>query len=268
MKSFVWMFVVAAATLLGFQAGQLTAVKPQLVLSIPAESGDPKDAFLEPLPDLTPPQERLLNIAYQTAEKDGLAYPQLLQGILLQETRAGQMSSYKVAGPAGHHYYGVCQIKLDAAKDVLARYPELWTAYGFHTHADEEVVGKLIENDHFNIAVASKYLLILRQSGYNSPRSLAVAYNRGPGGAIGVNTSTDPYSRGVTGHIHRIGADRGTYHVQEGDSLIRIAMGLKLNAPLDKVMDAVYLANPKAFIDGDRDLLRADVDLVIPRAAT
>jgi Tfp pilus assembly protein FimV len=80
-----------------------------------------------------------------------------------------------------------------------------------------------------------------------------------------VNVSDDPYSRGVTRHIHSIGGDRAIYHVQPGDSLSRIAMTLKLNAPLSRVMDAVYAANPKAFIAGNRDVLMAGVDLVLPR---
>jgi hypothetical protein len=262
MKNLIWMLFSAVLAVGAYQAGQSSAPKAQIVLSIPSDDADPQKAYDTPVPALDPTQQRLLEIAYKTAKSDGLPYPQLLQGILLQETRAGRMPIYKVAGPAGHHYYGVCQIKMDAARDVLIRYPELWAAYGFHTHTDEEVIAKLIENDQFNIAVASKYLTILRSSGYSSPRALAVAYNRGPGGAVGVNVATDPYSRGVSRHIHAMGGDRATYHVEPGDSLSLIAMTLKLDA------DELFAANPKAFIGGNKDLLMAGVDIVLPRAAT
>lgn len=153
-------------------------------------------------------QATILAMAYDIAKKDGHDYPQLLQGIVLQESKAGGMEKYRVAGqefglPANQRYYGVGQIKLSAARDVLARYPEMWEQFDFHTSTDEEVIAKLIENDAFNISVASKYLLILRGYGFTTPQQLAIAYNRGPGGARNAGPSTD-YSRGVMNHIHNV----------------------------------------------------------------
>lgn len=153
-------------------------------------------------------QARNLAMAFEIAKKDGHAYPQLLQGIILQESRAGDMEKFRVAGQEfglgpNQRYYGVGQIKLSAARDVLVRYPEMWNEFDFQTSTDEEVIAKLIENDEFNISVASKYLLILREYGYTTPQQLAIAYNRGPGGARNAGPSTD-YSRGVMKHIRNV----------------------------------------------------------------
>ena len=272
MKTVVWMFTVVAGIMGGFQAGTIVTSKPttEIVLSIPSSTGSPAEMLTVPLPaDMTARQQGLLEVAYDTADRDGVVPPQLLQGILMQESRAGDAPNYKVAGLPGDHYYGVAQIKLSAAKDVLKRFPGLYEQFGFQTHADEEIVAKLIENDQFNIAVASKYLVILHSYGYHTPKALSVAYNKGPGGAAGVALATDPYASGVSGHMRalkpRPTIAGGTYHVQEGDSLSKIALTIQNGEPLGKVMDAVYKANPQAFIGGDQDLLMAGVDLKLPK---
>ena len=272
MKTVIWMFAVVTGIMGGFQAGTIVASRPvtETVLSIPSSTGAPDEMLTVPLPkEITAHQQGLLEVAYDIADRDGIQPPQLLQGILMQESRAGDLSNYKVAGPPGHHYYGVAQIKLDAARDVLKRFPGMWDQYGFQTHADEEIVAKLIENDQFNIAVASKYLVILHGYGYHSPKALSVAYNKGPGGAAGVTLATDPYAAGVSGHMRalkpRPATVSGVYHVREGDSLSKIALTIQNGVPLGKVMDAVYRANPQAFIGGDQDMLMAGVDLKLPK---
>jgi hypothetical protein len=158
---------------------------------------------------LTPRQTELLGMAYSIAKKDGHKHPQLLQGIILQESGAGEVTSYKVAGQefglrANERYYGVAQIKLAAARDVLARNPDMISEYKFHTKTDEEVIAKLIENDKFNIAVASKYLLMLTSFGYNGIMQLALAYNQGPAGAKQFNPDTHHYSRGVMSYVQKL----------------------------------------------------------------
>src|SRR5271167_845887 len=154
-------------------------------------------------------QSELLGLAYDIAKRDGHKYPQLLQGIILQETKAGTLPRYKVIGQEfglkpNERYYGVSQLKLAAAWEVLHRYPELWEKFTFNTHTDEEIISKLINDDHFNLAVASKYLLILRSRGYETMQELAVAYNKGAGGARKTNPKTDPYSLGVMAHIQQV----------------------------------------------------------------
>jgi hypothetical protein len=87
---------------------------------------------------------------------------------------------------------------------VLNRYPELRKEFNFHTKEDEEIVAKLIEDDRFNLSVASKYLLVLKSFGYDTIKQLALAYNQGPGGAKNHNSDTHHYSKGVINYIQKI----------------------------------------------------------------
>jgi hypothetical protein len=105
-----------------------------------------------------------------------------MQAVLLQETLAGGIKSYKVANPGPEAYFGVSQIKLQATKDVLSKWPGLYSQYGFHTKTDDEIKANLILNDKFNVDVASKYLVILKQVYGYSGKELLNAYNRGPSG--------------------------------------------------------------------------------------
>jgi hypothetical protein len=235
------------------------------VISVPPNDEDITKLFKMPLPTpMDRHQHELLEIAYHVAEQDGLEYPGLLQGIIMQESGAGAHPSYKVAGPPGRErYYGVGQIKLDAARDVLRHYPTLWQQFRFQTHTDEEIVAKLIDDDVFNITVASKYLLLLRASGYRTPGQLAVAYNKGPGAASGVVVASDDYAKSVSAHIHRIGRPltpiRGSvYHVRAGDSLSGIAA--QLNVPTL----VLFRLNRHAFVDDNPNVLMAGVDLKLP----
>ena len=139
------------------------------------------------LPDnLSARQGRLLAKAYEIAKADGHRNPEIVQSVLLQETLAGGLDSYRVANPGPQAYFGPMQLKLSAAKDVLKRWPELFTKHNFHTRTDDEIKANLILNDTFNIEVGSKYLLILQREYGFTGRQLLNAYNRGPGGVHAV----------------------------------------------------------------------------------
>ena len=193
-----------------FAMQQVISTEPTAVLSVPAENGAKGGGFTMKLPkSFTPKQAELLTKAYEIAKKDGHQHPQILQGIILQETRAGDYHKYKVAGQeyglkSNHRYYGVGQIKLAAAKDVLARYPSMTREFEFHTMMDEEIIAKLIENDEFNMSVASKYLLIMKSYGYNTIQQLALAYNQGPGGAKSHDPNSHHYPNGVMKYIQAL----------------------------------------------------------------
>ena len=147
--------------------------------------------------DLTNAQHRILNTAYAIAKADGHKSPELVQGLLLQETHAGALKSYKVAGNEGDKYYGLGQIKLGAARDVMKEHPELWTKYGFDTKTDDELKANLILNQNFNIEISSKYLKILHERYGYTGRALLNAYNRGPTGVKAVDSATFHYARGA-----------------------------------------------------------------------
>jgi hypothetical protein len=208
LSNFLLTFVAAAlvvATTVGVM--KMTDISPTAVISIPREDAVKGGGFsLEVPKNLSARQTHLLALAYEIAKHDGHKYPQLLQGIILQETKAGGIAGYKVAGQSlglgvNQRYYGVAQIKLAAAQDVLNRYPGLRGEFNFHTSTDEEVIAKLIENDRFNLSVASKYLLILKSYGYDTINQLALAYNQGPGGAKNLDANEHDYSVKVMKHI-------------------------------------------------------------------
>lgn len=133
-------------------------------------------------------QSKLLNMAYKVAKEEGIS-PELVQGVMLQETHAGGLKAYKVANPGPEAYFGPMQIKLAATRDVLARNPQLYDRYNFHTKTDDEVKANLILNEEFNVRVATKYLKLLQNQYGFTGRKLMNAYNRGPGGVQSVDES-------------------------------------------------------------------------------
>ena len=149
------------------------------------------------LPDnLTKKQFEMLNFAYDVAKSDGFKEPKYLQGIIMQESKAGGMDSFRVAGltnAVGNRYFGLGQIKLQAAKAVMMRFPDMWKH--LDTKTDEELQARLIVDDKFNVRVASKYALIM---GINeNPAKAITAYNVGPGGVQSVDASTHAYTQKV-----------------------------------------------------------------------
>ena len=160
-------------------------------------------------PDLTKKQYEMLNFAYEVAKADGFKEPKYLQGIIMQESKAGSMNSFRVAGlsnAVGNRYFGIGQIKLQAAKAVMQRFPEMWKF--LDTRTDEELQARLIVDDHFNVRVASKYAIIM---GINeNPAQAITRYNLGPGGAQGVEASSHDYTIKVKQHAEKVKSVRAT----------------------------------------------------------
>jgi len=185
----------------------MTSPKPAIVVNIPPAQIFDGSGYEVKYPEHpSNRQAELLGLAYNIAKKDGHKYPQLLQGILLQETAAGALPRYKVIGQEfglkpNERYYGIMQLKLRATWDVLRRWPGLKQEFNFNTFTDEEIISKLIDDDRFNLAIASKYLLILRDRGFTTMAELAMAYNKGPGGAHHSDPSTNEYAQGVISKI-------------------------------------------------------------------
>lgn len=157
---------------------------------------------LVPPTKLTQKQDELLTYAYKVAKADGHKHPEYYQGLIYQESKAGGMKGYEVAGQEFglapmKRYYGVTQMKLTAAKDVLKQYPFLGA---FRT--DEEIIAKLITDDKWAIEMGSKYLLIVGKD--KSPDAALVAYNKGPTGAKGVNPATNDYAVKIIHHVKTI----------------------------------------------------------------
>lgn len=138
--------------------------------------------------NLSDKQAALLNMASTFAKAEGLS-PEMVQGVLLQESNAGGLKSYKVANPGPDAYFGPMQIKLAATKDVLKGSPGLFAKYGFHTKSDDEIKANLILNEPFNVEVGVKYLHMLKTQYGFTGRKLMNAYNRGAGGVESVDDS-------------------------------------------------------------------------------
>lgn len=124
---------------------------------------------------LTLQQIQLLNLAHHIGmEEDGVEQASLLQGILMQESHAGHYGRIgDVHAEVGKRSYGVMQVKLITANDVLKNYPEMGN---FKT--EESLIIKLVTDDEFNIRIASRHLLMLRRHTQRDAQAI-MAYNTG-----------------------------------------------------------------------------------------
>jgi len=124
---------------------------------------------------LTDEQLNLLQTAHAVGYEDGgVEHAELLQGVLLQETIAGQLGRIgHMTAPVGKRSYGVMQVKVSAARDVLRKHKE----FG-RFRSDEALIVELMTDDELNIQMASKFLLFLKQKTQSNQAAL-VAYNIG-----------------------------------------------------------------------------------------
>jgi hypothetical protein len=167
---------------------------------------------------VTERQANLLVIAYEEGTRIG--FPETIQSILWQESLRGS----KVASPGGivgddrYAYndpngrfkkgdkrafgdksYGICQIRINTAKEILRQYPDL----GRFNH-DEELLVALLTNDRFNIRLASRYfkMQLDQFKGPGGWGKAVLSYNRGAGG-VRKRPNHDPndYEASVWSHI-------------------------------------------------------------------
>lgn len=140
--------------------------------------------------NLTNKQAELLSYAYKVAKEDGHTIPEYYQGVIYEESKAGGIKNYKIGGKPGNLYYGIPQIKLGSAKEVLKKYPSLGSF-----DRDDKIISKLMHDDRWSTRVGSKYLLMMSKG--KTPEQGLVAYNKGFSGAKGVNPLTNRYAKKV-----------------------------------------------------------------------
>jgi hypothetical protein len=137
----------------------------------------PEDSLWNPLGKnwFSSEQLALLGMAYNIGDEDGgKTHAKLVQAVLLQETIAGQLGRLgHLSAPLGKRSYGVMQVKVAAARDVLRHRPQLG-----YFRTDEQLITRLITDDEFNIRIASAYLKYLRRY-MGSDHQALVAYNIG-----------------------------------------------------------------------------------------
>ncbi|MEJ7138863.1 hypothetical protein [Amphibiibacter pelophylacis] len=116
----------------------------------------------------------------------GLQDSDALLKVLLQETRLGRLGGFWRAAGRGlksEPYYGIGQMKLSTAMDVLKSEPR-WLK-DFKLQPDEDLIrAHLTINDRFSAVMAAVYLKQLSRQ-YQGD-ALLNAYNRGPTGVKGV----------------------------------------------------------------------------------
>lgn len=125
---------------------------------------------------LTEEQISLLTLAYDVGMEDGgEEHARILQGVLLQETIAGLLGRIgHMTAPVGKRSYGVMQVKVTAARDVLKKHQAEFARY----RSDEALIVDLMSNDEVNMRMASKFLLMLKERSDSIEHAL-VAYNVG-----------------------------------------------------------------------------------------
>lgn len=143
------------------------------------------DMFWNPVTKswLTDQQQALLKKAYEIGYADGgEAHAELLQSVMMQETSAGLLGRIgHMSAPVGKRSYGVMQVKVSAARDVFQYFGE-----PSQYRSDEELIAHLMNDDEFNIRVASKFLLMLKEK-TRSMDQLLVAYNIGLTGSRSIS---------------------------------------------------------------------------------
>jgi len=145
----------------------------------------------------------VIDFAISTAKSDGLVRPEIIVGILMQESRLGDHPNYKVVRDGTSTYYGLGQITIGAAKDVIKKWPNLLEQYEVNG-STKSIKEALANNRKFNIEVASKYLAMIQERfGFTSHR-LINAYNLGPGSPR-VTDKSFYYYRKVESHIRKLG---------------------------------------------------------------
>lgn len=132
-------------------------------------------------------QYDILIRAGEIAKEVGIKRPTKFQALLWQETHAGGLKSWRVAGHETlkplKRYYGIGQIKVAAAWDMIKKHPSLnrFSHTGnFSTH--DEVMAHLALDDEFNLWVAAYYFKWMGR-GNVSQNYQITAYNRGYAGA-------------------------------------------------------------------------------------
>lgn len=127
-----------------------------------------------------------LKLVYDIASKFG--YPEIIQGMLLQESNGGTVRSL-VGSPKAkpsRRSYGLMQVQIIAAKSIFSRYPELFVQYfpnrTVRSLRDREVIDLLMTNHEANVTIAVyHYDLYLKLLNGNHTQTIA-AYNVGIGG--------------------------------------------------------------------------------------
>lgn len=133
-------------------------------------------------------QKRILRIAAEEGAKVealGETFPLTMQLIALQETWAGAYGRTPggvIIGQEDHYgvgkgSYGVWQVRLETARDVVVGNPEVFDS----GMSNDELLALLMTDEVFCARVATHYFAWLYELSGGDWRRALLAYNRGPG---------------------------------------------------------------------------------------
>ncbi len=223
-----------AMTLLQSPKGQPSAAQPAAPQGIErqVEPAEPP-LFWNTLTKswMTQEQIDLMKLAYRIGFADGgEEHAELVQAVLLQETIAGHLGRIgHMSAPVGKRSYGVMQVKVSAARDVLRKFPDEFGRF----RSDEELIARLLTDDEFNIRMGSKFLLRLRPH-IETTEQLLVAYNIGLSASRKVEEAEKfKYTRRTRRNLERVVRPFNRRFIEEGP--LQLAMGRVEAAEVTKV---------------------------------
>lgn len=135
--------------------------------------------------DLSVEQQRVLLLAFKEGKRFG--FERTMQSLAFAETIAGRYNIGDTDQKVGERAYGVAQIKLSTARQVLAKHRRFrkHPKYGLLKY-DEQLITALMSDEEFNIRVAAYHLhdlyLKFKKDGETNKRALDLAikaYNCG-----------------------------------------------------------------------------------------
>ena len=179
-----------------------------VALAKPSVEG-PKLAILENLhpANMTAKYGDVLKTSYAIANQVDVP-PTIVQAILLQESKAGNVKSLVGSRGAGfgNRSYGVMQMKVEAARSVMSRTPKLVSKYfpnrSYSSITDEEVIALMLTNHEANIRMACYHLKIYHSMMHDWDATI-VAYNMGIGNAKKTLVfDTNPYLISVQNYMN------------------------------------------------------------------
>lgn len=151
-------------------------------------------------------QTNIIKSAVRLAKEDGFKKPKVLGAIVMQESKAGTAHLYRTANhkKSFDKTVGLGQIKAPTARHVLNAYPELIEQFNIskaQLNSNSFLLKKLGFDDNFNLAIASKYLIMLYKIKPDINWVIA-AYNMGPGNAMHVkHPEKNEYVKLVNSHL-------------------------------------------------------------------
>lgn len=146
--------------------------------------------------------ERNLILAYQIGSEIG--HPELIQAIMLQETKGGSTSLVgSKHASVNNRSYGIMQIQPNTAKQVINNHPDIKSSYfSASSITTSSIISLLLHNDEACIRIATAHMYDLMQMTKGNWIKAIASYNLGIGGAKNKNVNRLPYVIGIKRQLY------------------------------------------------------------------